>query len=363
VPPKAFVIPRSESTGLAGGRKTSCPAFAVPISCFLAVDMLLQIEFVFYLYSDRMAYSRKKDNLFLKSVDTLFRLDRSASVFEPFGSSIRRLVPDSTDHASACELVLDEWQEGSLGDPMHKLVLVVSGQVDLEGASGGWVIIPSHLVFIPAGRPFIFRTAKRTVLHVAHLEPAICDWHHEGCWATNASPLAREMLRYAVRWTLDEARELDVARHFFNALSHLCRDWFSKPRIMWLPAARSPEMRAVMGYIRDHLASASMEGACAVTGLSARTLQRRCEEELGFGWRDFLREARILRAMELLAQGRYPVGSVAKTVGFSSLSAFTLAFAKRVGMSPSEFVRRHAAAQSKAMLRSVSSDAAPRQAG
>ena len=51
----------------------------------------------------------------------------------------------------------------------------------------------------------------------------------------------------------------------------------------------------------------SMKGACAATGLSARTLQRRCEEEMKFGWRGVhLREARILRAMELLAQVRAP---------------------------------------------------------
>jgi AraC-like DNA-binding protein len=141
-----------------------------------------------------------------------------------------------------------------------------------------------------------------------------------------------------------------VARHFFNALSHLCRDWFSKPRIMWLPAARSPAMRVVIGYIRNHLADASMEGACKATGLSARTLQRRCEEELSFGWREFVREARFLRAMELLAQGGHPVGSVAKTVGFNSLSAFTMAFSNRVGLSPSEFVRRYAMARRDAML-------------
>jgi AraC-like DNA-binding protein len=135
---------------------------------------------------------------------------------------------------------------------------------------------------------------------------------------------------------------------------------------MWLPAAKSPEMRALMGYVRDHLADASMGGACAATGLSARTLQRRCDEELSFGWREFLREVRIMRAMELLAQGRHSVGSVAKAVGYSSLSAFTLAFSKRVGISPSEFVRRHAAAQTDAMLHpelSHGSDATPVQAG
>src|SRR5215218_180694 len=129
VPPKAFVIPRSESTGPAVGLKTLCPAFAVPIPCFLAIDMRLQVASSYYLWSGRMAYSRKKDNQFLKSIDTLFRLDRAARVFEPFGSRVRRLVPDSIDRANASELRLDEWQEGSIGDSMHKLVLVVSGQV------------------------------------------------------------------------------------------------------------------------------------------------------------------------------------------------------------------------------------------
>jgi AraC-like DNA-binding protein len=312
-----------------------------------------------------MAYWRKKDNLFLKVVDTLFRLDRSAQVFEPLGSRIRKLASDSTGQASASELVLDDWQEGSLGDPMHKLVLVVSGQVDLEGGSGGWVIVPNFMVFIPANRPFILRTASGTILHVAHLSPAVCEWHHEGCWVTRAPPLAREMLKHAVQWTPAEARELDVAEPFFSVLSHLCRDWFSKPRIMWLPAAKSPEMRALMGYVRDHLADACMEGACAATGLSARTLQRRCEDELGFGWREFVREARILRAMELLAQGGHPVGWVARAVGFSSLSAFTLAFSKRVGMSPSEFARRHGAIRPTALPdceQCGGSDATPIQA-
>jgi AraC-like DNA-binding protein len=315
----------------------------VPIARFPAIDMVLQVDCICYVTGIRVAYSSKKDNLFLKPVNAFFRLDRSARVFKPFGSPVRRLAPDVFGIASASELSLDGWREGSLGDTMHKLVLVVSGQIDLEGASGGWVVVPNHLVFIPADRAFIFRTTKRTVLHVAHLEPAICDWHHAGCWVTSAPSLAREMLGHAVRWNSEEARNLEVARQFFRTLSHLCRDWFSKPRIMWLPSAKSPEMRAVVTYVRDHLADATIDGARAATGLSARTLQRRCHEELSFGWREFLREARILRATELLAQGRHSVGSVARSIGFSSLSAFTLAFSKRVGMPPSEFVRQHSA--------------------
>jgi AraC-like DNA-binding protein len=65
------------------------------------------------------------------------------------------------------------------------------------------------------------------------------------------------------------------------------------------------------------------------------------KEEMKFSWRDFVREARIVRGMELLAQGEITVGSVAQKVGFNSLSAFTLAFSNRVGLSPSEFMRQN----------------------
>jgi AraC-like DNA-binding protein len=154
------------------------------------------------------------------------------------------------------------------------------------------------------------------------------------------------MLRHAVGWTPEQARTLSVAQHFFAALSHLCREWFSKPRILWLPAARSPEMQGLATYVRKHLADASLKGACTLTGLSPRTLQRRCVTELGFGWRRYLSEARILRAMELLARGENSVGSVAQSVGFNSLSAFTLAFSRRVGLSPSEFSKQNGIALS-----------------
>jgi AraC-like DNA-binding protein len=297
-----------------------------------------------FVFFDLIIYDgaiSQKGKRFLKSVGTLFRLERSSRAFRPYASAHRKLVPVAGEHACAHEYDLDAWEESSLGDGMHKLVCVVAGQIDLEGSSGGWVIVPNHLVFIPADRPFVLRSAKGTVLHVAHLRPDACEWHHEGCWATPSPPLAREMLRHAVGWTPEQAKSLSVAEHFFAALSHLCREWFSKPRILWLPAARSPEMQGLVTYVREHLADASLKGACTVTGLSPRTLQRRCVTELGFGWRGYLSEARILRGMELLAQGENSVGSVAQRVGFNSLSAFTLAFSKRAGLSPSEFSKQN----------------------
>jgi AraC-like DNA-binding protein len=226
---------------------------------------------------------------------------------------------------------------------MHKLVFLMAGQVDLEGDQGGWLLLPDHMVFIPADRAFAIRSSRGTRLIVAHLDPADAEWHHHGCWITAVPNLAREMLAHALRWRLPDVRQAAGSRIFFRTLSHLCQEWFSTPRILWMPAARSAEVKAAVGYVRDHLDEASLEGAAEAAGCSARTLQRRCQEEFGFSWRSFSREVRIMRAMELLAHREMRIGAVSREAGFRSVAAFTVSFSDRLGISPSEFARRMSA--------------------
>jgi AraC-like DNA-binding protein len=275
----------------------------------------------------------------LRTVGTLPRLTRAAIPFAPAVGAGRRFLSRPEGVPSAALLACDRWREGSLGDPMHKLILVVSGQIDIEGGSGGWLVIPGHLIFVPAHRPFNLATGDATVAHVAHLDPADSAWIHEGCWVTRANALAREMIGYALGFEVGDPAEGDAARQFFRTLSHLCRDWFSNRRMLFMPAARSDEMRAVIAYVRDNLAGATVGGACAAAALPQRTLHRRCRQEFGYGISTLIREVRTMRAMELLAVGDRSVQSVARSVGFASFGSFTSAFSRRLGVSPSEFMR------------------------
>ena len=277
---------------------------------------------------------------------TSARLTRAALPFKPTALRRRRFLSADTGVPSAVRLEIGAWHEGSLGDPMHKLILVLAGQIDVEGGSGGWLVVPNHLIFVPARRQFNLRIADRTVANVVHLDPRDCAWRHEGCWVTTASTLAHEMIAYALRVEAGS----DAARQVFRTLSHLCRDWFANPRMLFVPAARSPELRAVVAYVRDHLADATVGGACQAAALPQRTLHRRCREELGFGLRTLIREVRIMRAMELLAGRDSPIQAVARAVGFSSIPSFTAAFSQRLGVSPSEFMRTSRTACASAML-------------
>lgn len=238
----------------------------------------------------------------------------------------------------------DRWQESSTGDVMHKTILVLAGQVDVEGASGGWLVIPNHIIFIPAHRPFNLRTSSGMRAHVAFLHPDDHAWHHHGCWVTQADSLAHEFFAHILRISAKEPQGSDTLRQMFRTLSYLCRDWFANPKMLWMPAAKSQEMRGFVAYVRGHLSDVTVLAACGACNLARRTMQRLSQEEFSFGLKTLITEVRMMRAMELLVKGDISVETVARSVGFSSLGAFTFAFSERVGVSPGEFKQRNRAA-------------------
>jgi AraC-like DNA-binding protein len=255
----------------------------------------------------------------------------------------RRFVPNASRKPSIQLVQSGAWQESSTGDSMHKMILVLRGQVDVEGGQGGWLVIPNHIIFIPADRAFNLRTAGNTTAIVATLDPGDAEWQHHGCWVTRANGLAHEMFSYLLK-LYGTAPESETVRQMFRTLSLLCRDWFSNPRILWLPQAKSEATRSFITYVRDRLSSVSVAEACRACNLPQRSMQRTAQDEFGHGLRVLISEIRMMRAMELLVKGDVSVETVARAVGFNSLGSFTAAFAQRVGLSPGEFKQRNRAA-------------------
>jgi AraC-like DNA-binding protein len=260
--------------------------------------------------------------------------------FKLVGCDRRRFAADAAPTPSIHLVRSGLWQESSVGDPMHKMILVLEGQVDVEGGSGGWLVIPNHIIFIPADRAFNVRTGPKTTVIVAHLNPGDAEWQHHGCWVTRANGLAHEMLSHLLKLH-GESPNSETVRQMFRTLSMLCREWFANPRILWLPQAKSEATRTFITYVRDRLSSATVAEACLACRLPQRTMQRIAREEFGHGLRALIGEIRMMRAMELLAKGDTSVETVARTVGFNSLGSFSAAFSERVGLSPGEFKQRN----------------------
>lgn len=97
-------------------------------------------------------------------------------------------------------------------------------------------------------------------------------------------------------------------------------------------------MQRVMAYVEQHLGDSDanvgdMADACAV---SRSGLQRKMKHQLGITPQDFLREARLKRAAQLLRTTTLPVSEIAYRCGFSDPKYFSRTFKASTGHSPSE---------------------------
>ncbi|MEM9493884.1 MAG: helix-turn-helix transcriptional regulator, partial [Myxococcota bacterium] len=142
-------------------------------------------------------------------------------------------------------------------------------------------------------------------------------------------------------WGPDWSDEREpAARSFFRTLGLLSREWIAADAGLCLPRPETADLRRAFDYVLNHLDSATMEEAARAAAVSPRTLARRFQRETQMSWRTFLRTARVLRAMDVLAQPDSSVSRAAYDVGFDSLGAFSTAFRELTGETPSAYHKR-----------------------
>lgn len=85
-----------------------------------------------------------------------------------------------------------------------------------------------------------------------------------------------------------------------------------------------------------YLGIPSLEELAANFNVSARTLQRRLQEE-GLNYQQLAESVRKSLALHYLASGNYPVKEISYILGYNELSAFTRAFKRWTGRSPANY--------------------------
>ncbi|MEM7344844.1 MAG: helix-turn-helix transcriptional regulator [Chloroflexota bacterium] len=217
------------------------------------------------------------------------------------------------------------------------LLYAVSGAMRVETEQSLWLLPPQRAAWIAADTPhrttYILETQYVSVfMSPDRLDPPLPTR------VFTVSPLAREMIRYALRWGVDREPNDALANHYFETLVMLTRQWIVDEIELRLPRPTSEPMQQVVAYILAKLDSAELETAAGLIAVSPRTLRRQMQREMQITWRQFLRDARMMRAMELLATGQNSVTEVSLIVGYNSLSAFNSAFRHFTGQNPSDYL-------------------------
>ena len=97
----------------------------------------------------------------------------------------------------------------------------------------------------------------------------------------------------------------------------------------------------VYSYIQKNYASHfSLKKLEQSTSVSSTYLNALFKKDIGQSIYSFLTEIRIKKAQNLLAEQTMSINAIATKVGFKSLRSFEIAFAKQLGITPTDYIKR-----------------------
>lgn len=225
--------------------------------------------------------------------------------------------------------------------PGHYLLYAASGCFMLEVEDRRWLLPPQRAAWVRADVPIRLCAEARVTSSSILFDRASIPTPDFACRVFAVSPLAREMILYAMQWDMNRDPANTTADQFFVVVAGVCVALAQQPEQFWLPRASSDELVCAIDYILENLGTKlTVEAVAGAVNVSKRTLARRFEDEAQMSCGQFIHRARMLRAMELLEKQPSPVIEVAYAVGFESISAFNAAFRRFSQETPSHYRRR-----------------------
>lgn len=104
-----------------------------------------------------------------------------------------------------------------------------------------------------------------------------------------------------------------------------------------LPVPTDPRLKKVVSHLLQFVDdNETVESHATHAGMSVRTFNRRFSAQTGMNFVNWRQLARVMRAMEWLAAGK-PVGWIALSCGYSSVSAFIEVFRAWTGKTPGQW--------------------------
>jgi AraC-like DNA-binding protein len=100
--------------------------------------------------------------------------------------------------------------------------------------------------------------------------------------------------------------------------------------------------KALAAMHRDVARDWTVDALARLCGVSRSTFAARFRAVVGMAPIDYLLQWRMALAKDALSLGAKSVGAIALSIGFQSSSAFTTAFTRAVGCSPTRFARQMA---------------------
>ncbi|AOY02132.1 hypothetical protein BJP62_00370 [Jeongeupia sp. USM3] len=215
-----------------------------------------------------------------------------------------------------------------------QLVYACSGVMRVETFEGNWVLPPQRALWVPPQTPHRVMIASDAEMRTFYVEPAATTGLPERCTVLEVSPLLRELILTltALPTAYDEGSRADLIARLCLAELHLLP---TAP--LHLPMPQDARLTKLCQRVLGRLdGEETLEQLADLAGASSRTLARRFRSETGLSFREWRQQARLIRALEMLAQGE-PLKRIAERLGYASQSAFGAMFHRTLGIEPSRY--------------------------
>jgi len=230
------------------------------------------------------------------------------------------------------------WRD-RLSEEWGQILFVTRGMMTVHTDAGLWVVPAHQAVWVPPGTRHSVEVAGGVAMRSLYLARTLprCRSLPDTCRVIEISPLLREILRRALRLdTLD--RRIAGQRHLLEVLVDEITVLPLVP--LDLPLPRDPRAARAAALIRDDPAAPhTLAEVARAAAASARTLERLFRGETGLPFGVWRQRARLLRALQLLAENETVAGA-ANAVGYDSTSAFVAAFRRALGTTPGRYFKK-----------------------
>ncbi|WP_280459870.1 AraC family transcriptional regulator [Nocardia carnea] len=218
----------------------------------------------------------------------------------------------------------------------HQLAWTRRGVLSIAVADAYWVLPPTRALWIPAGVEHRTGATREAVLSSLYFDPPRCALNWTEPTAVGVGALLAQLITYLARRDLAEDARLRAEAVVFDLLHPV-------PTLpIDVPHPVDERVRAVADtLLADPADPRSLDAHAHAIGVSRRTLTRLFVRDTGMSFDRWRTQMRLRAALPLLAEGR-TVSQAAHTVGYTTASAFLVAFRRTVGTSPGRYLHADA---------------------
>jgi AraC-like DNA-binding protein len=210
------------------------------------------------------------------------------------------------------------------------------GLLSVTTNKGCWVVPATHAIWMPPRE-----------VHGLSSHGLFSGWSvyiaERACGDLPATPrtllmsdLLREAVHRAATWTVNQNNKAQI--HLADVIIDEIATLPEVPLGLPMPTDRRL-VRITEALIGNPGDQRSLDGWALTAHIAARTLSRRFVAETGFTFTAWRQRVRILRSLELLAEGK-TVATIALDLGYENVSAFISMFRRTLGSSPTQYTHR-----------------------